>query len=83
MNRPLFRIITNVENETNEKAGIDYGDSGGAFTCMVDGQLKLVGINSRILTDSNLGYIPRPWEPMHSRPKQRMTKNGEVTPLKW
>lgn len=83
--RPLHRFILNVENtKTLEKAGIDYGDSGGAFMCQLKSdEWVLVGINSRILTDSNLGYITRPWEPMHTKPESRMTKNGEVIPLVW
>ena len=77
-NLSLHRIILNVESETLEKAGMDYGDSGGAFSCLINNEWKLVGVNSKIHIDSNLGYIARPWEPMHSKPKSRLTKNGEA-----
>lgn len=76
-----YRYILNTDNSTGEKAGIDYGDSGGSFVCEFDGEFKLAGINSRILTDSNLGYTSKPWEPMNFRPKKRQTKNGEVIPV--
>ena len=80
---PLFLtklIITNTKNNTNERAGFDYGDSGGAFACYMSGEWKLAGVNSKI-SDSNLMYIPKPWEPMNSRPQSRVTKNGEATVL--
>ena len=77
---PLFSIFINVENTTLEKSGIDSGDSGGAMACKVNDQWKVVGVNSQRM-DSNLAYFPEPWEPMHSQPKSRITKNGEVTPV--
>ena len=81
-NLPEFRYITNVTNsDSQEKSGIDYGDSGGAFACKKNNEWYLAGINSKILLDSNLGWSSRPWQPMNSRPESRVTKNGEIVPL--
>ena len=78
--KPVIIPVLNTSSFSNERAGFDYGDSGGVFACYLDNIWKAVALNSKI-SDSNRSYSAKPWEPMHSKPKMRITKNGITVPF--
>ncbi len=80
MKKPLIIPVLNTSSYTDEKSGFDYGDSGGVFACEIENEWKAIAINSKA-ADSNRGYSSKPWEPMHYRPKNRITKNGITIPF--